>query len=543
MIKLLIADDELLTLEDMADLNWASIGIDKVYTAANGAEAYELALKEKPEIILTDIEMPKLNGIELAEKLSADLSEVKFIFLTAHDNFDYAQAAVTNHIFSYILKPFDEEDLLSDVKKAANIIKTDRERVSYHDYLAKQLERSRHFLMGYFFDALEGREDNVNNLLRILNITRPNAYYTAIVVTLTPPGKENAFAGNYQTFVELNKLFAPEKATVLSFFNTAHLVYFTAGDEPFAPTQTQSVILTLADAAKKYLDENQITDYLITIGNSVSGIRNCETAYRSALDAIAYSYYLGFNTIICIADIELTNTAGYFQAVQDDQFFNLIKAGNFEGANFLLQRMFRSFSESQLSVNEVQHICHSILVRLALCLLQCGQNPDFLFNKTNALDVIRQRKTVNDLKTFMIDTIDAVTSNITLNYSQRDRELITSIREYINANPATSLSKIAEHFHHSSSYLSHIFPKETGNTIKNYIIEKRVAYAKDLLKNSTKSIGQISSEVGYKNQQHFSNIFSKATGMTPSDYRRFHIRKINRNIIKAPHESSPKRTC
>lgn len=77
------------------------------------------------------------------------------------------------------------------------------------------------------------------------------------------------------------------------------------------------------------------------------------------------------------------------------------------------------------------------------------------------LDVIRRYNSINDLEAFMIDTIDVVTSNIATNHSQRDRKLITSIKEYISANPKTSLTDVAEHFHHSSCYLSHIFPKET----------------------------------------------------------------------------------
>lgn len=524
MINLLIAEDEILTLKNVAGLNWNSIGIDKVYTATNGIEAYELALKEKPEVILTDIEMPKLSGIELAEKLSIALPETKFIFLTAHDNFNYAQAAVTNHILSYILKPFDEEELLTAIKKAAEMVEAERNKTSYNGYLAKQLERSRYFLMGYFFDALKGVED-INNLLQTLNIDKPTAYYTAIIVTLTSTKTEEAFAGNYQIFADLNQLFTSKETSVLSFFHTAHLVYFIAGDTPFAPTQTQSVILTLANTAKKYLDERQISDYLITIGNSVLGVKNCEEAYRSAFNAISYSFYLGLNTIICIEDIEPSNSAGYFQSIQDEQLFNLIKAGNFEGACFLLHRIFHSFSEKRLAVNEVQHICHSILVRLALCLLQSGQNPNFLFNKTNALDVIRRYTSIKDLEAFMIDTIDIVTSGIASNYSHRDKELISSIKEYITANPQTSLAKIAEHFYHSPNYLSRIFSKESGVTIKNFIMDTRIDCAKDLLKNSDKSIGQIASEVGYKNQQHFSSIFSKAAGITPSDYRRFNTEK------------------
>ena len=527
MIKLLIAEDELLSLEDLENLPWASAGIDAVFTAENGAAAYSIALKEKPEIILTDIQMPKMSGLELSEKISSILPETKFIFLTAHDNFDYAKAAVENQVLSYILKPFDEAELLSAAKKAADLIKRAREKISYQLRLANQLERSRHFLMGYFFGTLESNEEDMRSLLQILNIAHPEAYYTAIVITLIPSkGTGTVFTDNYQTFMEITRLFDAEGEDVLSFFNASHLVYFVAGNTTFSPTEPQTVVFKLANAAKTYLDKSQYTDYLITIGNSAVGIKHCESSYRSALDAIAYSFYLGQNTIICIADVEPANrSTDYYYSLQDEQLFNLVKAGNFEGARFLLHRMFRSFAERNLSINEVQHICHSILVRLALCLLQCGQNPDFLFNKTNVLDIVRRHNSANDLEAFMIDTIDIVTSNIAMNNSQKSRELITSIQEYIGANPKTSLTKIAEYLHHSPNYLSRIFSKETGSTIKNFIVDTRIACAKELLKSSSKSIGQIAEEVGYKNHQHFSTIFNKVTGMPPSDYRSFNTDK------------------
>ena len=224
-MKLLLVDDEPLTLEDMADLDWGKAGIDEVIMAENGMKAYELAVAEKPEIILTDIEMPKMNGIELAKEVSSFLPETKFIFLTAHDNFNYAQAAVANHVLSFILKPIDEDELLQAVKEAVNLTRQEREKASYQNKLLKNMERSRHFLMGYLFDASDGSEEDMENLLQILNIDEPRAYYTAIIVTLTPPRKDNGFAKDYQIFTELNRLFASSEAAILPFLNSAHLVF------------------------------------------------------------------------------------------------------------------------------------------------------------------------------------------------------------------------------------------------------------------------------------------------------------------------------
>ncbi len=103
-MKLLIAEDELLCLNSLKELDWKSLGINTVLTAENGEKAYEIAVKEKPDVILSDIQMPKMNGLELADKLSVNLPESRFIILTAYNSFTYAQAAISSGVSSLHLK-------------------------------------------------------------------------------------------------------------------------------------------------------------------------------------------------------------------------------------------------------------------------------------------------------------------------------------------------------------------------------------------------------------------------------------------------------
>ncbi len=518
-MKLLIAEDEPLCLKSLEELDWASLGIDAVLTASNGQQAYQTALCEKPDIVLSDIQMPKMTGLELAEKLSVNLPESRFIILTAYNNFTYAQAAISSGVSSYILKPFMDEDVIDAVSNAIADIREEQQKNSYNTQITRQLEVSKHFLLSYFFNAALDETGETNELHDIFGISDRSSVCTAMVISLDYSKETDSFKDNYRIFNHLIRIFSGHNATVLPFFNTTQLIYFFLAEPDTRPHRAQTSVLGYADAAETYLNFNYPEKYVIGLGNPVSGISGCRTSYNGALNAIKYSFYLGFNSVICISDLEQSETFDDYQSFPQEEFFGCVKAGDFENAVNMLKKLFDSFRKSQAPIETVRRICHEILVHLALCLLQCGQNPDLIFNKTNAWDILQQYNSLNALESFVTDFVDVVISAITYRYNQKNHDLVNEVKEYISTHLKTSLSEIAEHFFHSPNYLSNIFSRESGMTIKNYMIAERIERAKELLANPDLSIGSIALEVGYKNTQHFSTVFSKQTGVTPTVYR------------------------
>ncbi len=518
-MKLLIAEDEPLSLGDLAALDWASHGIDKVITAENGEEAYNIALTEKPDVILSDIKMPKMNGLELAEKLSVVLPESRFIILTAYNSFSYAQTAISTGVFSYILKPFMDDDVFSAVSKAVASVREQKLKISHAAQLTQQLELSKHFLLGYFFNIFERKSVNLKALSEVFGITAVDNVYTAMVVSLEHSKSSDIFDRNYRIFNNLIKIFAGYNEHILSFFNTTQLVFFFSAEPTATAQAARGSMLICADSAESYLNFNYPDKYVIGIGNSLKGIEKCKISYNGALDAIKYSFYLGFNTVICISDFESSDTIDDYNAFPKDEFFGSVKAGDYESARIALEKLFDSFRKNQTDIIVVQRICHEILIHLALCLMQCNQDPNLIFNKSNVWDVLKQHESVNDIEEFILGFIDVVISNINYRYNQKSFNLVNDIKKYISEHPVTSLTDIAGHFFHSPNYLSTLFSKETGMTIRNYMIEERMNYAKKLLTETNESIGSIATKVGYKTTQHFCTIFNKHTGVTPGVYR------------------------
>ena len=518
-MKLLIAEDEPLCLKNLEELDWASVGIDTVLTAGDGKQAYQTALNEKPDIILSDIQMPKMNGLLLAEKLSVNLPESQFIILTAYNDFTYAQSAISSGVSSYILKPFMDEDVMNAVKNATEHIRDEQQKNSYNTQITKQLEVSKNFLMSYFFNSVSDKDFETSELYNIFGIDDFNSVCTAMIVSLDYAKEADSFKNNYRIFNHLMRIFSTHNATVLPFFNTTQLVYFFLSESGTPQQKALNSVLVCADDAETYLNFNYTDKYVIGIGNSLSGISNCRSSYNSALDAVKYSFYLGFNSVICITDLEQTKEFDDYQTFPKDEFFGYVKVGDFENACFLLQKLFNNFRKSQTPTNTVRRICHEILVHLALCLLQCGQNADLIFNKTNVWEVLQQYNSLTALEEFVINFVDVTVSAITHCYNQKNMNLVKEVKKYISTHLDTSLNEIADHFFHSPNYLSTIFSKEAGITIKNYMIAERIEHAKKLLANPNIKISTIAAKVGYKSTQHFSTVFSSQTGMSPTSYR------------------------
>lgn len=518
-MKLLIAEDEPLCLSSLKEIDWGAQGISTVLTAENGEQAYRLALSEKPDIILSDIQMPKMNGLELAQKLSVNLPESRFIILTAYNNFSYAQAAISNNVCSYLLKPFLDEDVINAVAKEITNVREQKLKNSYTTQIAKQLELSKHFLLGYFFNIISGENIDAEALSDIFGITDQNVICTAMVVSLESSRETDSFKQNYRIFHNLIKIFTGNHANLLSFFNTTQLIYFFLSDASVPLQKAQGEALRCADAAESYLNFNGTDKFVIGLGNSLLGIKKCNLSYSSALDAVRYSFYLGFNSVICISDLESTEGFDDYHSFPKEEFFGYVKAGDFENAKFTLEKLFDNFRRSQTSIEAVQRICHEILVHLALCLMQCNQDPDLVFSRSNAWEILRQYKSLTDIEAFILDFVDVVIAAITYRNNQKTMNLVNDVKDYINRHLDTSLNEIAEHFFHSPNYLSNIFSKEAGITIKNYMIAERIERAKELLLHSDKSVGAIAAEVGYKNTQHFSTVFNKHVGVTPTAFR------------------------
>ena len=517
-MKILIAEDEILCRENLKSIDWSGINAELAGVAENGEDAYELAKKLHPDIIISDIMMPKMNGLELAEALQNILPDTKFIILTAYTNFDYARESVSLGIHEYILKPFEYETLLHAVESASKKIEQENLLTLKLRNISHQIESCKHFLKSYFFHAINNNLTGAEDLSSFFGNLNPDDKYISMVISVEN-SSSSMFSANYAIFTNLLKITDKYTLTVIPFFDISQLTFIFAIDRELSAREANMCVLKLANALCEYLNYNTSLRYVVGIGECMSSLKNVVYSYNGAVSALNYSFYLGFNTVICISDMEPVQDSVDYCNFYADGFLNFVKVGNGDMALMLIKKLFNSFRQNQEDIAIVQRICNEVVVHLSMCLVQCGQNPDVLFNKTDVWTVIRKCNTVDSLEKYISDIAEVTVSRITFSRTTKNCSLIEQVQKYIQDNPSASLNDISAHFYHSPNYLSNIFSKEAGITIKNYIINTRIERSKQLLTETEDSICEIANAVGYKNPQHFSVLFKKKVGITPSVYK------------------------
>ena len=518
MLKLLIAEDEHLALDMLSSMEWESIGVAVVGKAENGKEALALAKSVKPDIIISDIRMPEMDGLALAETITNLLPDTKFIILSAYNEFEYAQRAVNCGVFEYILKPYTADELLNVAERAVADIMVQRQKDEFVEGLMNRLEFSKYFFLNYFLNSLSSGVLNDDFNYMFGNYGNSGKYIAA-VVSFSGVDAADAYQTTYKLFLDVIKTIGKKTSDVTSFFDVTAFTFIFNFDREVSDTAANSVVLDITNSMLKYLDFASEFDYTIGVGTCVSASAEIPLSYRLALNALKYSFYVGTKTVICISDVETNSSAYNYQFIYEDSFFDSVKVGNTDVAMGIIDRLFALFRNNHESIDVVQRICHNIIVNLSICLMQCNLKPDMLFDKTDVWSLVRRYTEIDRLEEFIKNTVDVVISKIVSDRADKSNNLIQGVKEYIAAYPMRSLTDIAEHFHLSPNYLSGIFSRETETTIKNYIIQERINHAKEMLLNTNKTIFEIANEVGYTTPQYFGVVFKKVTGQTPSAYK------------------------
>ena len=402
---------------------------------------------------------------------------------------------------------------------AAKSVREETEKNLFNEQTAQQLEKSKYFLLNYFLNAVSDKTAD-NDLYNTFKIANPDYVCTAAVISLDECESKEFFKENFLVFNHLISIFSRFNAKFLPFFNVTKLVFFFLSEPGTEQKIAADKIFEYTTVAEKYLGSNYTDKWVIGIGNPVCGLSGCEISYRRALNAINYSFYLGSNCSICISDLERSEALADYSLFSYKKFDGYVKANVSEKAVNMVKMLFDVFRKNTEPIENVQRICHEIIVHLSICMMQCDQDPNLVFKKTTIWDVIRRYDSIDALEKFAADIIDVTCSSIAFCHEQKGADLIQEIKNYIAENPNVTLSSISDHFSYSPNYISKIFSKKTGITIKSYLVNERIEAAKRLLTDTDASIGDIAEQVGYTSITHFSTAFSAKTGVTPSEYRK-----------------------
>ncbi len=513
-MKILIADDEILTREGLKkNIDWSRLGITEILESDDGLSALDTAKREHPDIILSDIRMPRLNGLELAHELRKIMPDISIIFMSGFSDREYLKAAIRLKAVSYVEKPVNISELEDAILEAAENNRTFHrsQQTLQRDMLAQAGRLALWMTLppgqaGVFSDTM--LQDADPSL-------RSDMYFMCFIVKFSSP-TETIPEEMWQRFL------APFDSALSSMHMSElhvekHDVYLVFHVYSVIKPDKKT-IRRISNALEKCM--NGLPSFFISSGSVVSGIENAYRSYNSAVVLMQSSFFSDWNTCL-FTDTNAPSDPAFIPDAATT-YRDILLTGDADRIRKFEDQLFNSFKNSRkLMPNQVKDIYYQLFLSIVyICRTQNLHQDSLIAINESMMDHIQKCSTLRELAELLHSKSDEYIHLIKT--KEPENPVIISIRDYIHKNIARenlSVKEIGEYVHLTSTYVCTVFRNATGTTLNQYITQVRMDQAKKLLSETTLSVSDISSRVGYSDGNYFGKSFKKYSGQTPSEYR------------------------
>lgn len=529
MYKLLIVEDEPLARHVIKALvldNFEEIQV--VAEAETGKEAIDLSRKYEPDIVLMDIRIPGIDGIEASRQIMGELSDTKILILTAYDDFNYIQQALNIGVKGYLLKPFEDETVVQKITEILEQIKSTRISTDLNKKIENSVKIVKPFIQKELVTAFISEHigiSEINNYISFIDEEIEAGYFMLISYDI---GSSNHIHDAVRNKIIRDKVndvvlrFLPEMKKCLfgqAVGNT--IVAFLPVDPGFVIHEVTEEALVLGREIKRKVNVIAGVDVSIGLGNPYRGIQNFKLSYCEAFEALKKA---AFNSGIVAyrPDIKISDPSSNFEypVKLESEILDNIRMGHItkakEAAEQIVSQIFRNCSEPM----RIKDHIGQLITLIKRTLQQIGVCK----NTLNVMGILMESGSINDLEELLAWS----RSNIFLLIHQaeelkqnKDSAVMDKILSFINNNfnKDITLDSLAEEVGLSPQYISRLFKEEFGENFVDYFTKKRINFARELLMTGNKSIGEIGLAVGYGDVNYFCRVFKKVTGLTPKQYK------------------------
>lgn len=526
MYTVIVADDEEEIRRSLIrKVDWESIGFRVVGEAENGVEAMELVEKLEPDLLLTDVRMPFISGIELARKVREIRPTVQIAFLSGFDDFSYAQQAIQYNIISYLLKPISSAELTKELYTIKEKIDQKFQKFASRDKIQEKMEKSE-FLMPLMLDGFqrdmseEAEKELIADAMScgVIKTDNPEILKYAVIVTSITDGdgkrrtsraSVNAVESILNKYVKSASIYIRGK--VVSLLMATHM-----GFDKYLHILVEDIVQSV----------NRIMNLNCSVGVSriADHLSHCHECYLEAMNALSYSGKSDSH-VYFIADEERTEEFDQ-EKVQKavSEIENLLRGGSEEEVRAYLEEFFADIDSGKVSATAANFI----LLQVASVVFQVA----YAVAGNDAIQELQQHFPLYNISV-LGNGRDALRSYIDICLAARqliadqrkkssavlcDRAIQIINERYMDQD--LSLVSVSNQIAVSPNYLSALIKKSTGSTFTDLLTKKRIETAKELLLCTSLKIREISKKCGYNDQHYFSYCFKKYTGISPNNCRR-----------------------
>lgn len=532
MLKVFLVEDEYVVREGIKNnIDWKSHGYDFCGEAGDGELAYSMIQKEKPDIVITDIKMPFMDGLTLSRMIKQEFPWIEIIILTGYEDFQFAREAIKIGVSCYLLKPVNGESIIKEVDALSlKIMEKKAERDASKRYEEDMRERTELDKRDLFNTLVRGGKSasEIISEAKKLSIDLSALRYNVMLLKLWSTKHDIGEFSNSAVKVEQKIRKAAEDNGAIFFdFKIEGTALLFKGDDD---EQIKKSIDTAISRMKEVFDEYKNIRYFGGIGQIVGRITEIPTSFDWASRAFAHLYLTSENAFLVGSKegLKPSNDTDILSEINPQHIDRhlikkFLRGGETSETPFFLEEFLNGIGNNAIKSSMLRQY---IAMDVYFCVADFTENELGLTRTEleGKVELPRADILMDENKTheYLVDIINTALSLRHDHALGRYHDVVNEVTAFIAehySDEELSLNTLAAQVNFSPNHLSAIFKQETGQPFIKYLTDYRMNVAKDLLRRSSKKSNEIGIMVGYKDPHYFSYLFKKTQGVTPTQYR------------------------
>lgn len=543
MLKIFLAEDEVVVRETIKRMiPWEKLGFELVGEAADGEMALPLLLRQQPDLLITDIKMPFMDGLTLARLAKKEIPGLKVVILSGYDDFNYAKQAIGIGVEDYLLKPITKNALIERLSEIRSRYEHEKTQKEYYEKFQREMQAYEKNSSRDFFEALVGGSMDMMEVYKRaekLGLDIVAEAYNVLIFTMNCDedfsGQRDEYSSWEAESLELlENFFAGHSSAMLFRSNIFSYGVLLKGQRETIEENTRVCV----DEIRKILSrQDGRREWFLAVGQSVERLSQIQKSYHTASRAFSQRYLYDEN-ILYYDEMETMEHPGGQAETEDNAYLQKVDVNALNPAilqkflsnglqeeteNFVKDYFYAIGQEPMESLVFRNYVILNVRFSVISFIKGLGCDTNEMESADTEEVLAESGKNMESAIAYAKKMISQAIEIRDQNSGNKNRSILKTAVDFIDSHymdEEISLNTVANVANVSSNHFSALFSQNMGQTFIEYLTTLRMNKAKELLRCTGMRSSEIAGEIGYKDAHYFSYLFKKTQGMTPSDYRK-----------------------
>lgn len=543
MLKIFLAEDEVVVRETIKRMiPWEELGFELVGEAADGEMALPLLIRQQPDLLITDIKMPFMDGLTLARLAKKEIPGLKVVILSGYDDFNYAKQAIGIGVEDYLLKPITKNALIERLSEIRSRYEHEKTQKEYYEKFQREMQAYEKNSSRDFFEALVGGSMDMMEVYKRaekLGLDIVAEAYNVLIFTMDCDedfsGQRDEYSSWEAESLELlENFFAGHSSAMLFRSNIFSYGVLLKGQRETIEENTRACV----DEIRKILSrQDGRREWFLAVGQSVERLSQIQKSYHTALRAFSQRYLYDEN-ILYYDEMETMEHPGGQAETEDNAYLQKVDVNALNPAilqkflsnglqeeteNFVKDYFYAIGQEPMESLVFRNYVILNVRFSVISFIKGLGCDTNEMESADTEEVLAESGKNMESAIAYAKKMISQAIEIRDQNSGNKNRSILKTAVDFIDSHymdEEISLNTVANVANVSSNHFSALFSQNMGQTFIEYLTTLRMNKAKELLRCTGMRSSEIAGEIGYKDAHYFSYLFKKTQGMTPSDYRK-----------------------